>query len=62
MRALAAAGGGVLSRDQLADVLPGDKAGAHAVEAAINRLREASGSRELVRTVVKRGYALSVVR
>lgn len=62
LRALAAAGGGVLSRDQLADVLPGDRAGAHAVEAAINRLRESSGSPELVRTVVKRGYALSVVR
>ena len=31
-------------------------------EAAINRLRESSGSRELVRTVVKRGYALSMAR
>lgn len=60
LRALAKAGGNVLTRDQLGDLLPGAQAGPHAVEAAINRLRENSGSRELVKTVVKRGYALAV--
>lgn len=60
LRALARAGGNVLTREQLSEVLPGDGAGTHAVEAAINRLRESTGSRRLVRTVVKRGYALAV--
>lgn len=60
LRALAKAGGNVLTRDQLGDLLPGAQAGPHAVEAAINRLRENSGSRDLVKTVVKRGYALAV--
>ncbi len=60
LRALAAARGNVVTRDQLADMLPGGTASGHAVDAAINRLRENSGSRQLVRTVVKRGYALAV--
>ncbi|WP_062388642.1 uroporphyrinogen-III synthase [Demequina iriomotensis] len=60
LRALAEAKGNVLSREQLAAVLPGAQAGPHAVEAAINRLRENSGAPMLVRTVVKRGYALAV--
>lgn len=60
LRALAKAGGNVLTREQLGDLLPGAQTGPHAVEAAINRLRENSGSRTLIRTVVKRGYALAV--
>ncbi|WP_062072257.1 uroporphyrinogen-III synthase [Demequina sediminicola] len=60
LKALAGARGSVLTREQLGQLLPGDSAGAHAVEAAINRLRENSGSRALVKTVVKRGYALGV--
>ncbi|GMA34277.1 uroporphyrinogen-III synthase [Demequina litorisediminis] len=60
LRALAAARGNVLTREQLGELLPGAQAGPHAVEAAINRLRENAGSRALVRTVVKRGYALAV--
>ncbi|WP_061965687.1 uroporphyrinogen-III synthase [Demequina aurantiaca] len=60
LRALASAGGNVLTRDQLAELLPGAQAGPHAVEAAINRLRENSGAKGIVRTVVKRGYALGV--
>ncbi len=60
LRALAAARGNVVTREQLADMLPGATASGHAVDAAINRLRENSGSRQLVRTVVKRGYALAV--
>ena len=35
--------------------------GLAAAEVAIARLRQATGSRELVRTVVKRGYRLAVV-
>src|SRR5690606_21245957 len=57
LRALVVAGGKVLTREQLCEVLPGNGAGTHAVEAAINRLRESTGSPRLVRTVVKRGYA-----
>ncbi|WP_062211930.1 uroporphyrinogen-III synthase [Demequina oxidasica] len=60
LRALAAAKGNVLTRDELAELLPGAQAGPHAVEAAINRLRENAGAKGLVRTVVKRGYALGV--
>ncbi|WP_430868851.1 uroporphyrinogen-III synthase [Demequina aurantiaca] len=60
LRALADAEGDVLTRDQLAALLPGAQAGPHAVEAAINRLRENAGGKEIVRTVVKRGYALGV--
>lgn len=60
LRALASANGSVLTREQLATVMPSGQGGAHAVEAAINRLRDASQARTLVRTVVKRGYALAV--
>ncbi|WP_062079066.1 uroporphyrinogen-III synthase [Demequina globuliformis] len=60
LKALAAAKGSVLTREQLGALLPGAQAGPHAVEAAINRLRDNAGSRALVRTVVKRGYALGV--
>lgn len=60
LRTLARAGGNVVTRERLATLLPSGSAGNHAVEAAINRLRENAGSRDLVRTVVKRGYALGV--
>lgn len=60
LRALVEAKGNVLSREQLSTALPGTQAGPHAVEAAINRLRENCGTPTLVRTVVKRGYALAV--
>lgn len=59
--ALAAAGGSVLSRSELGDVLPGAERTAHAVEVAVARLREALGDRALVHTVVKRGYRLAVI-
>jgi uroporphyrinogen-III synthase len=61
LQALARAGGNVVTRDRLAELLPSGSTGNHAVEAAINRLRDNAGSRGLVRTVVKRGYALGVV-
>ena len=60
LRVLAAAAGNVVPREELADLLPGNQASNHAVDAAINRLREHAESRTLVRTVVKRGYALAV--
>ena len=60
LRVLAGAGGNVVPREDLADLLPGGHASSHAVDAAINRLRENAESRALVRTVVKRGYALAV--
>lgn len=60
LEALASAGGRVLSRAELGGVLPGAERKAHAVEVAVARLREALGGRELVHTVVKRGYRLAV--
>lgn len=60
LRILAHAAGGVVTREQVLDALPGDSRDPHAAEVAIARLREASGSRELVRTVVKRGYRLAL--
>lgn len=60
LKALAAANGSVMTREQLGAVMPTGQSGAHAVEAAINRLRDACKERALVKTVVKRGYALAV--
>lgn len=59
VRTLAAAQGSVVTREQLAAVMPSGQGGAHAIDAAISRLREVAG-RDLVRTVVKRGYALDI--
>lgn len=60
LRLLAAAGGDVVPRDRVLDVLPGDSRDTHAVEVAVARLREAVGRRDLIRTVVKRGYRLEL--
>ncbi|MEZ0448948.1 uroporphyrinogen-III synthase [Cellulomonas sp. ICMP 17802] len=60
LRLLAAAGGAVVPRDQVLAALPGDSRDPHAAEVAIARLREATGSRLLIRTVVKRGYRLQL--
>lgn len=60
LRLLVAARGGVVPRSAVLDVLPGASTDPHAAEVAIARLREATGSRELVRTVVKRGYRLGL--
>lgn len=60
LKALVRADGGVVTRERLAALLPSGSAGSHAVEAAMNRLRDNAGSHEIVRTVVKRGYALGV--
>ncbi len=59
MRALMGAGGGVLSRDDLAGLL--DLSGAaHALDMTVSRLRAALPEAGLVETVVKRGYRLRV--
>lgn len=57
LRALAAAGGRVLSRAELLAALPRGS-DEHAVEMAVTRLRAALGGPEFVQTVVKRGYRL----
>jgi uroporphyrinogen-III synthase len=60
LRLLAAAGGDVVPRDKVLDVLPGESRDPHAVEVAIARLRDAVGRKDLVRTVVKRGYRIEL--
>ena len=60
LRLLAAAGGDVVPRERVLDVLPGVSRDPHAVEVAVARLREAAGRRDLVKTVVKRGYRLEL--
>lgn len=62
LRLLADAGGEVVTRLQVLDVLPGDSNDPHTAEVAIARLREACGARGLIQTVVKRGYRLDVDR
>jgi uroporphyrinogen-III synthase len=57
---LAAARGAVVPRERLQSLLPGTSVDPHAVETAIARLRESCGSKDIVRTVVKRGYALAL--
>ena len=49
-----------MPRERLQALLPGRSSDGHAVETAIARLREACGSKDVVRTVVKRGYALAL--
>lgn len=58
--ALFDAGGGVLSREAIAQALPRSGQNAHAVEMAVARVRDALNGIDLVRTVVKRGYRLAV--
>jgi uroporphyrinogen-III synthase len=60
LRLLATARGDVIPRSAVLAALPGASQNPHAAEAAIARLREATGSRDLIRTVVKRGYRIAV--
>ncbi len=60
MHALAANPGEVVGRAELLALLPAAGGDLHAVEVAIGRLRAALGIRELIATVVKRGYRLAV--
>lgn len=60
LRALARHPGKVVSRDDLLDELPGNGRSTHAVETAVLRLRNALGDKDIIATVVKRGYRLAV--
>lgn len=60
LRLLAQRRGEVVTRDDVLAVLPGDAVTPHAAEVAIARLREAIGRRDVVKTVVKRGYRLEL--
>jgi uroporphyrinogen-III synthase len=60
MRALALRPGTVVSRHALLAALPGTGTDTHAVETAVLRLRTALGDKNIVATVVKRGYRLAV--
>lgn len=60
IRALAHHPGAVVSRADLLRALPGSGTDPHAVETAVLRLRTALGDRNIVSTVVKRGYRLAV--
>lgn len=60
LETLFTARGRVLSRVEIAQALPGPSRNAHAVEAAVARLRDSLADANLVQTVVKRGYRLAV--
>ena len=60
LRLLAHARGSVVPRERVLAALPGVSSDPHAAEVAIARLRDATGSRALIRTVVKRGYRIEL--
>ena len=60
LRALAQRPGDVVARNALLRVLPGNGNDTHAVDTAVLRLRTALGDKNIVATVVKRGYRLAV--
>jgi uroporphyrinogen-III synthase len=60
IRALAHRPGAVVSRFDLLSALPGTGTDTHAVETAVLRLRTALGDKNIVSTVVKRGYRLAI--
>lgn len=60
LRALAADPGLVVTRERLLAALPGNGNSPHAVDTAVLRLRTALGDRDIVATVVKRGYRLAI--
>jgi uroporphyrinogen-III synthase len=60
LRALAHRPGVVVARGELLRTLPGSASDPHAVDTAVLRLRKALGDRNIVATVVKRGYRLAI--
>lgn len=60
LRALAQRPGDVVARSDLLRALPGNSNDPHAVDTAVLRLRTALGDKNIVATVVKRGYRLAV--
>jgi uroporphyrinogen-III synthase len=60
LRTLAQRPGDVVARSDLLRVLPGNSNDPHAVDTAVLRLRTALGDKNIVATVVKRGYRLAM--
>jgi uroporphyrinogen-III synthase len=60
LRALAQRPGVVVARSALLRALPGSSLDPHAVDTAVLRLRKALGDRNIIATVVKRGYRLAI--
>ncbi len=61
LRTLAHEPGSICSRRTLAQVLPGGTDNDdHAIDVAVGRLRTALGDRQVIQTVVRRGYRLNV--
>lgn len=60
LHALAHRPGDVVGRAELLRLLPGNGGDTHAVDTAVLRLRTALGDRNIVATVVKRGYRLAL--
>ncbi|MBM7798061.1 uroporphyrinogen-III synthase [Microlunatus panaciterrae] len=60
LRLLMATPGEVVPRSAVLKALPGDSKDPHTAEVAIARLREATGQRSLIKTVVRRGYRLQL--
>lgn len=60
LHALAHRPGDVVGRAELLRVLPGNGDDTHAVDTAVLRLRTALGDKNIVATVVKRGYRLAL--
>lgn len=60
LQALARSPGTVVGRDNLLRALPGHGSDTHAVETAVLRLRTALGDKNIIATVVKRGYRLAI--
>jgi uroporphyrinogen-III synthase len=59
LRLLVDAGGAVVAKAKLQNVLP-DAGDDHALEVAVGRLRQALDQPGLIATVIKRGYRLNV--
>jgi uroporphyrinogen-III synthase len=60
LRALAHRPGIVVARGELLRALPGSGNDPHAVDTAVLRLRNALGDKNIIATVVKRGYRLAI--
>ncbi|ULL09195.1 uroporphyrinogen-III synthase [Mycobacterium liflandii] len=60
LRALTKRPGDVVARSELLNVLPGNGDDTHAVDTAVLRLRTALGDKNIIATVVKRGYRLAL--
>lgn len=60
LRALARRPGVVVARSELLRTLPGNGSDPHAVDTAVLRLRNALGDKNIIATVVKRGYRLAI--